>query len=125
MTKETNGKKVFLAVDLGAGSGRVMAAAFDGVKISLEEVSRWASAPIKIGNSLHWDTDAIFGEIVGGIKKARAIFGNAIESVGIDSWAVDYGFWRQSSQQTFHLPRRTHRRNDGKGFRQNSQTGYL
>ena len=91
MTKETNGKKVFLAVDLGAGSGRVMAAAFDGVKISLEEVSRWASAPIKIGNSLHWDTDAIFGEIVGGIKKARAIFGNAIESVGIDSWAVDYG----------------------------------
>ena len=52
MTKETNGKKVFLAVDLGAGSGRVMAAAFDGVKISLEEVSRWASAPIKIGNSL-------------------------------------------------------------------------
>ncbi|MFR6034083.1 MAG: hypothetical protein ACLUKN_13470 [Bacilli bacterium] len=118
MTKETNGKKVFLAVDLGAGSGRVMAAAFDGVKISLEEVSRWASAPIKIGNSLHWDTDAIFGEIVGGIKKARAIFGNAIESVGIDSWAVDYGLL-DSGGNLLNKPfiyRDARTANDGKGF---------
>ena len=44
-------KKVYLAVDLGAGSGRVMAAAFDGKKLSLEEVARWSSNPVKIGNS--------------------------------------------------------------------------
>ena len=46
--------KVYLAVDLGAGSGRIMAAVFDGSKIVLEEVSRWASNPVKIGNSSHW-----------------------------------------------------------------------
>ena len=91
MTNNSICRKVFLAVDLGAGSGRVMAAIFDGAKIALEEVSRWASAPVKIGGAFHWDADAIFKEITSGIKKARAIYGGAIESVGIDSWAVDYG----------------------------------
>ena len=52
--------KVYLAVDLGAGSGRLMAAVFDSKTIQLEEVSRWASAPVKVGNSYHWDVQAIF-----------------------------------------------------------------
>ncbi|MBR7105846.1 MAG: hypothetical protein IKC88_02540, partial [Opitutales bacterium] len=56
--------KVYLAVDLGAGSGRLMAAVFDSKTIQLEEVSRWASAPVKVGNSYHWDVQAIFNEIV-------------------------------------------------------------
>ena len=55
--------KTYLAIDLGAGSGRVIAAAFDGKKLSLEEVSRWESRPVKIGGSFHWDVDAIFSSI--------------------------------------------------------------
>ena len=83
--------KVYLAIDLGAGSGRVMAAAFDGKKLSLEEVSRWESRPVKIGASFHWDVEAIFSSILGGLRAAKARYGNSIESIGIDKWGVDYG----------------------------------
>ena len=84
-------KKVYLAADLGAGSGRVMAAKFDGEKLELEEVSRWASEPVKIGNSYHWDVRGIFNSIKDGVAKSRSKYGDSIESLGIDSWAVDYG----------------------------------
>ncbi|MBE6412086.1 MAG: rhamnulokinase [Opitutales bacterium] len=88
--------KVYLAVDLGAGSGRLMAAVFDSKTIQLEEVSRWASAPVKVGNSYHWDVQAIFNEIVSAVKKARSIYGDAIVSLGIDTWGVDYGLLDES-----------------------------
>lgn len=84
--------KVYLAIDLGAGSGRVMAAVFDGKKLSLEEVSRWESRPVKIGGSFHWDVDAIFASILGGLRAAKARYGDSIVSLGIDTWGVDYGF---------------------------------
>ncbi len=88
--------KVYLAVDLGAGSGRLMAAVFDSKTIRLEEVSRWSSAPVKIGESFHWDANAIFGEIVAAAKKARAVYGADIVSLGIDTWGVDYGLLDES-----------------------------
>lgn len=84
-------KKVFLAADLGAGSGRLMAGEYDGGKIELCEISRWASEPVKEGASYHWDIRAIFNEIKNGAKKAREKYGDNIVSLGIDSWAVDYG----------------------------------
>ena len=84
-------KKVFLAVDLGAGSGRIMAAVYDGKKIGLEEVARWASEPVKIGGSFHWEVNNIFKSITDGLRKAKSIYGGAIVSLGIDTWGVDYG----------------------------------
>ena len=95
--------KIYLAVDLGAGSGRLMAARFDSKTIKLEEVSRWASAPVKIGNSFHWDVDAIFREIVSAVKKARSLYGDAIVSLGIDTWGVDYGLL-DSSDKLLNMP---------------------
>jgi len=97
------GNKVYLAVDLGAGSGRVMAGLFNGSKIELEEISRWASAPVKIGNSYHWDINAIFAEVVSGIKKARLKYGSSIASIGIDTWGVDYGLL-DSADNLLELP---------------------
>ena len=76
---------------MGAGSGRLMAGIYDSKKIELAEVSRWASAPVKIGDSYHWDAEAIFNEIVPAVKKARALYGDKIVSLGIDTWGVDYG----------------------------------
>ncbi len=84
-------KKVFLAVDLGAGSGRIMAAIYNGSNLTLEEVSRWASEPVKIGEAFHWEVNNIFANIVEGLRKAKSIYGNAIVSLGIDTWGVDYG----------------------------------
>ena len=96
-------KKVYLAVDLGAGSGRVMAAAYDGKKLSLEEVARWSSNPVKIGNSYHWDINAIFSSILEGLRKAKALFGDSIVSIGIDTWGVDYGLL-DSSDKFISMP---------------------
>ncbi len=95
--------KVYLAVDLGAGSGRLMAAVFDSKTIKLEEVSRWASAPVKVGNSYHWDVKAIFDEIVLAVKKARSIYGDSIASLGIDTWGVDYGLL-DASDNLLNMP---------------------
>ncbi len=95
--------KVYLAVDLGAGSGRIMAAVFDGSKIVLEEVSRWASNPVKIGNSSHWEVNDIFSNIVAGLRKARSVYGDGIVSLGIDTWGVDYGLL-DASDNLLNLP---------------------
>lgn len=89
-------KKVFLAADLGAGSGRIIAAVYDGKKIALEEVSRWASEPVKIGGSFHWEVNNIFNSIIGGLRKAKSIYGGSIVSLGIDTWGVDYGLLDKS-----------------------------
>ena len=96
-------KKVFLAVDLGAGSGRIMAAVFDGAKVSLEEVSRWGSEPVKIGGSFHWEVNGIFDNIVAGLRKAKSVYGGAIVSLGIDTWGVDYGLL-DKSDKLLNLP---------------------
>ena len=91
-------KKVYLAIDLGAGSGRIMASTYDGGKLTLEEVARWASQPVKLGNSYHWDINAIFESILGGLRAAKAKFGDAIECIGIDTWGVDYGLLDKSDK---------------------------
>lgn len=97
-------KKVFLAVDLGAGSGRIMAAVFDGKTIALEEVSRWASEPVKAADgSFHWEVNNIFANIVEGLRKAKSVYGDAIVSLGIDTWGVDYGLL-DKSDKLLNLP---------------------
>lgn len=80
----------FIAVDLGAESGRVMLASLRKEKISLQQVHRFANTPIEQQNSLRWDFHKIFSEIKTGIKNAFAVTTN-IESIGIDTWGVDFG----------------------------------
>ena len=79
----------YLAVDLGAESGRVVLGRFDGGRVSLEEVHRFPNAPVKLPDGLHWDVLRIFGEIKEGV--AKAVRGEEIEGVGVDSWGVDFG----------------------------------
>ena len=47
--------KVYLAIDLGAGSGRVLAGLYDGKKINLEEVNRFENNPVEVANHWHWN----------------------------------------------------------------------
>ena len=84
-------KKVFLAIDLGAGSGRLMAALYNGKNITLEEVDRWASEPVDENGSKHWDIAAIFGHIKAALAKAAAKYADSAVSVAVDTWGVDYG----------------------------------
>lgn len=84
-------RRVCLAVDLGAGSGRVLAGIYDGSKLGLREVTRFANEPVKLASGWHWQFDALFSEIVDGIAKAVSEYGDAVVSLGVDTWGVDYG----------------------------------
>ncbi|OGS20662.1 MAG: rhamnulokinase [Elusimicrobia bacterium RIFOXYA2_FULL_39_19] len=78
-----------LAVDIGASSGRVMLGRFSKGRIKLETLHRFPNKIIEINNHLHWDILSLFEEIKTGLKiaKKRNI---KPESIGIDTWGVDY-----------------------------------
>jgi hypothetical protein len=91
-------EKSFLAVDLGAESGRVIAGLFDGRQIRLEELHRFPNGPVSVGDTLRWDVLRLWSEIQTGLGKAAAKFGNAIVSVGVDTWGVDYVLLTKSGE---------------------------
>lgn len=84
-------RKTFLAVDLGAGSGRVIAAGFEEFKLSLHEVHRFDNPGIDIPGGSFWNLIGLYHEIVKGLHKAAEEYGDSIVSVGIDTWGCDYG----------------------------------
>ncbi|MAT71885.1 MAG: rhamnulokinase [Planctomycetaceae bacterium] len=80
----------YLAVDLGASSGRVVAGRFDGQRLTLEEVHRFANGPVQVGPRLHWRTFQLWQDILDGLRIAGREFGNEVVSVGVDTWGVDF-----------------------------------
>lgn len=83
-------ERCYLAVDLGAESGRVVAGLFDGRQVKLEELHRFANGPVSVGGTLRWDVLRLWSEIQTGFAKAASQFGDSIASVGVDTWGVDY-----------------------------------
>jgi len=83
-------KKIHLAVDLGGGSGRVLAGEFDGQCIQLHELKRFENRPLELPDGRHWNITGIFLDILEGLMAASARYGNQPVSMGIDSWGVDY-----------------------------------
>jgi rhamnulokinase len=77
------------AVDLGAQSGRVAVGRFDGERLEVTEVHRFANEPVQLGESLHWDILGLYREALAGLRAAAAVV-DRIDSVGVDSWAVDF-----------------------------------
>ncbi|PNI07066.1 rhamnulokinase [Arthrobacter sp. AFG7.2] len=91
---------VFAAVDIGASSGRVILGrvlargAGGGNSVQLEVVHRFPNGVVEIDGGLRWDFDALFAEVLKGLSAAAtvaAVQGERVESIGIDTWAVDYG----------------------------------
>ena len=81
--------KYFLAIDIGASSGRhILGSVRDG-RIELEEVYRFANGMDEEDGELSWDTERLFREIVTGMKRCKEI-GKIPVSVGIDTWGVDF-----------------------------------
>lgn len=78
------------AVDLGAESGRVMLARFDGRRLSLEEAHRFPNRPVTLHGHRFWNILGLWDEILTGLRKARQVAGT-LDSIGVDTWAVDYG----------------------------------
>ncbi|MDE2715906.1 MAG: rhamnulokinase [Chloroflexota bacterium] len=83
--------KTYLALDLGAESGRAIAGTFDGERLTLREVHRFSNVPVRRGESFHWDLPALFDEVKRGIASAANAFGKDLVSVGVSTWGIDYG----------------------------------
>ena len=83
--------KKYIAVDLGAESGRVMIGSVSADKIVLEEIHRFGNGPIEEAGSLRWDFDKLFSEVKIGIGKAAKTAGAQVCGIGVDSWGVDFG----------------------------------
>ena len=81
--------KTFLAVDIGASSGRHMLGWMEDGQIRMQEIYRFENGMISRDGRLCWDVDRLFREILEGMKKCRSL-GHIPESMGIDTWAVDY-----------------------------------
>lgn len=81
----------FLAIDLGASSGRVIACRWDGERFDLQEMHRFPNGPITQNGHLHWDIQALWREIKVGIAKYAAQYNEPLAGIGIDTWGVDFG----------------------------------
>lgn len=87
MAKKTRN---YLALDLGAESGRGVVGRFDGKTISLEEVFRFPNVTLTYRDNPHWDVLQISANLIEALKAAVASTRNNLVSLGVDSWAVDY-----------------------------------
>ena len=97
-----NQKKHYLAVDLGASSGRVMDAVFDGKTVKLDEVNRFENRVVHIHDGsekghYHWDFLRLWDGIMAGLRQSADLDGE-IASIGFDTWGVDYGLIGKSGR---------------------------
>lgn len=93
---------VFAAVDIGASSGRLMLGRVSPDSgVSLETVHRFPNGVVELDGGLRWDFDALFAEVLAGLRAAAtaaAAQGETIASIGIDTWAVDYGLVNKAGE---------------------------
>lgn len=83
-------KKSYLAVDMGASSGRHVVGHFDGQRLELEELFRFENGPTEMLGSLYWDLPGLWNDVQQGLVAAGSKYGDSIISVGVDTWGVDF-----------------------------------
>src|SRR5262249_34914417 len=84
-------EKVFLAVDMGASSGRHVAGLFDGGRLRLAEVYRFENGAVPAAGHLYWDLLNQWNHIRQGLRAAASQYAGRIASVAVDTWGVDFG----------------------------------
>ena len=89
--------KNFFAVDLGATSGRTILATFDGGRVEMKEITRFANPMIPLGGHLYWDIAGLYNEVLRGLREI-ADKGFEIDSIGIDTWGCDFAFFASDGQ---------------------------
>ena len=85
--------KRYLAIDIGASSGRHIVGWREAGELKTEEVYRFPNGAVEQDGHLTWDLDALTEQVKAGIEKARERFGK-IESLSVDTWGVDYVLFR-------------------------------
>ncbi|MBR5094287.1 MAG: rhamnulokinase, partial [Oscillospiraceae bacterium] len=81
--------KTYLAIDIGASSGRHIAGWLEDGEIRTEELYRFPNGVTELDGHLTWDIDALLGHVQRGIEIAKDRYPD-IESLSIDTWGVDY-----------------------------------
>jgi len=99
----------YIAVDLGAESGRVIVGELAGIEV----VHRFANRPVRVGDSLYWDVLAIFAEVKTGLREAFRRYPRGILGIGVDTWGVDYGLLDAQGDLLGNLYHYRDRRTDG------------
>ncbi|MBL6725806.1 MAG: rhamnulokinase, partial [Rubripirellula sp.] len=89
MQQSENHQKVYLAVDLGASSGRVIAGILEQGKLELNVIHRFENSAVKVHDSLQWDVLSLWKEIQQGLRIAGNQY-EKVEAIGVDTWGVDY-----------------------------------
>ena len=80
----------YLAVDIGAESGRTIVGSLQDGQLSLTETHRFANGPVRLPDGLHWDVLRLWSEIKAGIGISSVTFNNSLASIGLDTWGVDF-----------------------------------
>jgi rhamnulokinase len=91
MNQGKSADRVYLAVDLGAESGRVVAGHFDGERVSLQEINRFSNGPVDVRGTLYWDILRLWRGIRDGLAEAASEYGDRVAGIGLDTWGVDFG----------------------------------
>ncbi len=104
--------KQFYAIDLGASSGRGIVGSFDGERLRLRENHRFPNEPVMVNGRFYWDILRILHEIKAGIRQT-VLDGDAITSIGIDTWGVDYGLLDRNGRLMGNPVHYRDARNDG------------
>src|SRR5258708_202827 len=81
--------KKLLAFDLGAESGRGVLGLFDGKKLRLEVIHRFANGPVRTLDSMHWDVLRLYEEMLNTLRRCAAEHRELV-SLGVDTWGVDF-----------------------------------
>ena len=105
-------EKQYIAVDLGAESGRVILGTVSADKLNLHEVHRFENGPIE-SDGLRWDFKKLLSEIKAGIVKAVKQADGEISAIAVDSWGVDFGLIDEQGQLIENPYHYRDRRTDG------------
>ncbi len=89
MNINNDNKTYYLAIDIGASSGRHILAYIENDKLVLEEIYRFDNNLTQSKDGLIWNIENLFNEVLNGIKKCDEI-GKIPKSIAIDTWGVDY-----------------------------------
>jgi rhamnulokinase len=88
--------RTYLAIDLGAESGRAILATLDGQHLSLTDIHRFPNGPVRLPDGLHWDILRLWSEIKTALHIATHQQQAQLAGIGIDTWGVDYGLLDRS-----------------------------
>ena len=88
----------YIAIDLGASSGRHLAGLFDGARLSIEELYRFENGPTPLAGRLYWNLLQLWQHVQNGLHAAQVKHGERIVSTAVDTWGVDFALLARSDE---------------------------